>query len=64
MSRVKKPAPVRQVEIRWRVHNATHCRVWRTDWGGDQFEVLTNQQTLAVSAMCQRFGISFEEADD
>ena len=47
------PAPPYQFHYR---DTATGVRVWRGDWSGDQFEVLSRHEFDAVAAVLRRFG--------
>lgn len=54
-------------KLLYRLHRSTTegpFRVWREDWGGDQFEILTTQEFNTLSGFCKRFAISLEEAED
>lgn len=39
-------------------------RVWRDDWSGDQFEVLSAEDFNKLNNMCKRFSILLEEHFD
>jgi len=39
-------------------------RVWRNDWGGDMFEVLTADEFDQLKHLCSRFSIRLIEIDD
>lgn len=56
-----KPQPF---GFEWRPHLRTSYRVWRTDWAGDQFEIVTIAEFYVLEAMCKRFSILLKEAGD
>lgn len=60
------PAVVEQPPlcICWRPHEEGFFRVWRNDWHGDVFEVMTTSQFESVRYVCARFNIQFFEATD
>lgn len=43
-------------------HN--RVRVWRTDWPGDCFEILSPKEFDCLTTVCQKFNISLLQADD
>jgi hypothetical protein len=70
VDKIRKAVEERRVviQLQYRPHEygPGHCRVrvWRTDWPGDCFEVLSHQEFDLLTKMCQRFNISLLEADD
>jgi hypothetical protein len=68
----RKPAATQAVvkpfELKYRPHEYgpghNRVRVWRTDWSGDCFEILSTQEFDQLTKVCQRFNISLLEADD
>lgn len=67
---VKKLVPVAMampLEFEWRPHEyggQNRVRVWKSTWGGDQFEVLTQHEFAAFQSMCHRFSIMLTKADE
>jgi hypothetical protein len=61
--RVPKPEP-KPFAFQWREHDGDHVRVWRTDWFGDQFEVVTRDRFAEIESVCKQFAIRLTEADD
>lgn len=51
------------LEFFWRKDRGMF-RVWRIDWQGDQFEVLTLIDFDRLTYLLKRFAISFTEAED
>lgn len=49
----------KRLELHWRPHDssATEIRVWRNNWFGDQFEVLSIAQFNMLSRFCTMFNI-------
>jgi hypothetical protein len=39
-------------------------RVWRTDWQGDQFEILSKEEFASLKANLARFNIDIEHMED
>lgn len=58
----------RSIEFGYRPHEfgPGHCRVrvWRSDWPGDCFEVLSQQEFLQFRVFCDRFSLVLKEAED
>ena len=52
----------------WRSHEAEPDsfprRIWRDDWFGDQFEVVTEAEFQEIERFCTRFSILVREAED
>jgi hypothetical protein len=48
----------------WRWHNQTDRRVWRSDWSGDQFEILDEKAFAALEYFALRWGFPVLEAQD
>jgi hypothetical protein len=53
----------------WRGHtsdpDAFPRRLWRSDWSGDQFEIIQTQAEFdEIARVAQRFGIPIREAED
>jgi hypothetical protein len=39
-------------------------RIWRSDWFGDQFEIVDKQTLDQIEKVCNMFGIGFFEHED
>lgn len=54
------------VRFEYRAHGGaeTAWRVWRTDWGGDMFEVLTPDDFTAFVGFCEQFGLTIRPASE
>lgn len=52
------------VGFEWRFHDDTHRRVWRTDWEGDQFEILDEEEFRAFLKFARRFSFYVQEAEE
>lgn len=62
---VKKPAATPQpLSFGWRPHMAGVVRVWRSDWFGDQFELMTEKDFADLRRVCKRFSIVLNQADE
>lgn len=66
---MKEKARFRFMEMKfyWRWHTSTDNgprRVWRPDWGFDQFEIMSAEEFELFEAANKRFGIPMIEADD
>jgi len=60
-----KPAPTRLTAWYFQFRpDRDQFRVWRTDWTGDQFEVLSQVEFEALRLTCARFSILLLEADE
>lgn len=57
MERNRKNPVTPMLSLRWREHDTDHVRVWRNDWFGDQFEVMSMAQFNNLSLMCRQFSI-------
>ena len=51
------------IVIHWR-RDRGMIRVWRSDWHGDQFDVVTPHQFEVIQAVLQRFSIPLVEDND
>lgn len=67
----RKKIKSKPTEFRYRPHNydgeggnPTLMRVWRTDWFGDQFEILSIANFNLLSAFCRQFGIPIEPYEE
>lgn len=60
-----KPQP--PISFRWRHHNPGvefPRRVWRTDWFGDQFEIMGESDFAQLEIVALRFGFLVKQAAD
>lgn len=59
MTRKKAMVTTAPLELRWRWHNGniTIRRVWRRDWIGDQFELISPVEFQTLERMCNKFAI-------
>lgn len=53
----KAKVVIQKLELRWRSHDTQHVRVWRSDWFGDQFEILGIAAFNELSRFAKMFGI-------
>lgn len=53
----KKPKVASPIELHWRPHDGDFVRVWRSDWFGDQFEVMPIARFNELSRLCRTFSI-------
>lgn len=58
-----------QIYIYWRTHvsgpkGEEIVRVWRSDWQGDMFELMSKAKLNEIEKVFQTFGIRVIEADD
>lgn len=60
---MKAPKPIPSVEIRYRF-TQDMVRMWRTDWGGDQFETLTPDEFDTAKKLFTRFSFVVREAEE
>lgn len=60
---VKKLAPI-PLSFEWRPHMAGVVRVWRSDWFGDQFELMTEKDFANLRSVCKRFNIGLSQIDE
>lgn len=51
-------------KIMWRNHDDQSVRVWRDDWAGDQFEVISRAAFGTFTNICERLTIAVEQADE
>lgn len=64
MAQRGKPAPI-PFTLEWRGSgDGRTYRVWRSNWFGDQFEILNSEEFDTLSALAKRFNIPFTEAGD
>lgn len=56
-----KPEPI---AFGWRWHDGDIRRVWRNDWPGDMFELLSSNEWLVFLVWAQRFSFRVIEAED
>lgn len=61
---VAAAAEIRGISLQYRDHQDDMKRVWRADWPGDVFEIMTAEQFRQVQYVCARFSMSLTEADD
>lgn len=54
---------MKNMVIHWR-RDKDRIRVWRGDWHGDQFDVVTVQEFEVIQAVFRRFSIPLMEDDD
>lgn len=61
-----KPKIAPPVHFEWRWHNGEggDRRVWRSDWFGDQFEILGSSAFVELLDMAKRFSFPVKEAED
>lgn len=52
------------LEIVWRWHDSNIRRIWRSDWFGDQFELVNQADFDKISWFCSKFNITLNEAED
>lgn len=54
------------MKILWRWHDSseTRVRVWRSDWFGDQFEILTAEQFAEAKRVFEKFSFPVLQAED
>lgn len=50
------PVPL-VLEWHWRDHSLTHKRMWRSDWGGDTFELIENDSFKRFRVMSSRLHV-------
>lgn len=61
------PKPLKMLEIYWLWHEGggadpfARRRVWRSDWFGDQFEIVNTQQFVEIQTFCRLFSIRLTE---
>jgi hypothetical protein len=62
----KKIDKERPWHFAWRWHDTSEIarRVWRTDWFGDQFEILGPDNFVDLERVCKRFAISMIDMND
>lgn len=50
----------------WRWHNSSESvkRVWRSDWGFDQFELVSNQGFQELEMWFKKFSFPVEEVEE
>lgn len=53
-----------KVGFTWSPHTDADFRVRRTDWSGDDFEILDREEFYALEEMARRFGFPWAEASD
>lgn len=58
---IEKPEPL---SFGYRAHAAGVYRVWRSDWFGDQFELMVDAEFRCLIKLCGKFGILIKEAED
>lgn len=63
--RKPKPEPV-PFGLSWRWHHegAKERRIWRNDWYGDQFEIMTDKAFGITQGVCQIFSIPLTQAEE
>lgn len=61
MKTLEKASPI---HFEWRWHDNMLRRVWRTDWFGDQFELLNEGQFQRLLVVAQQFSFKVVEASD
>lgn len=60
-------ATAQKLELYFRPHEyggLNRVRVWRNNWGGDQFEILSRAEFETLRAICMRFAIPMIEQED
>lgn len=45
-------------------HDPDSVRVWRSEWFGDQFEVIPNEDLEVIERVMPHFGVTVEEYQD
>lgn len=66
MTKKKSITPAIQLnswEFRFREDRGNY-RVWRTNWSGDQFEVLSEKEFFMLQFFCRHFSIALREEID
>lgn len=52
------------IQLFWRVGDHNTRRVWRSDWPGDTFEILSTEEFAEVKWVCGRFSFLLTEAEE
>lgn len=66
MKGVKHTQPI-PLEWHYRPHETggdQRMRVWRNDWSGDQFEILTTKDFAKLQELAARLNIPLEQASE
>jgi len=53
-----------KIHFEYREHDASHSRVWRSDWFRDQFEILSIEEFATFEKWAARFSFIVRKAED